>query len=173
MRCRTAGACASCATLPPQRPGPARAEPGLGDRRRRFDGLRRLEVEAVPPRFEDGFMMLLRTRTDRERARVIAIAHPLARREGEAAVRVRQLVKKFGAFTAVDRHQLRGAPRTDLRAARTQRRRQDHDIPHAVRLAGTERRSNCTWPAPTCAAPPPRPAPGSATWRRSSRSMAR
>ncbi len=67
------------------------------------DALHDLEVHAVPPRFEDGFMMLLRERSDRERTKIIAIAHPLARRDEEAAVSVRQLVKKFGAFTAVDR----------------------------------------------------------------------
>ena len=62
-----------------------------------------LEVDPVPPRFEDGFMMLLQARADTGRTRTIAIAHPLARHEGEAAVAVQQLVKKFGAFTAVDR----------------------------------------------------------------------
>jgi len=71
-------------------------EPGL-------DVLHGLEVEAVPPRFEDGFMLLLRARADIERTGIIAIAHPLAQPQDEAAVRVRQLSKKFGAFTAVDR----------------------------------------------------------------------
>jgi ABC-2 type transport system ATP-binding protein len=65
--------------------------------------LQDLEVDPVPPRFEDGFMILLQARADLGRTRTIAVAHPLARHEGEAAVAVRQLVKKFGAFTAVDR----------------------------------------------------------------------
>jgi ABC-2 type transport system ATP-binding protein len=66
------------------------------------DPLHDLAVTAVPPRFEDGFMILLQGATERERAKSIAIAHPLLRHDGEAAVRVEQLVKKFGSFTAVD-----------------------------------------------------------------------
>ncbi len=57
----------------------------------------------VAPRFEDGFMILLREHSPREHANSIAVAHPLPVREEEAAVRVHQLVKRFGAFTAVDR----------------------------------------------------------------------
>ena len=68
-----------------------------------LDALHDLQVDPVPPRFEDGFMILLQTRAEREQPKSIAIAHPLARQEGETAVRVRQLLKKFGAFTAVDR----------------------------------------------------------------------
>ncbi len=68
-----------------------------------LDVLQDLEVDPVPPRFEDGFMLLLRARADLERTGIIAIAHPLAQRQGEAVVRVQQLAKKFGAFTAVDR----------------------------------------------------------------------
>src|ERR1035438_8739681 len=68
-----------------------------------LDTLHDLQVDPVPPRFEDGFMVLLQTRAEREQPKSIAIAHPLARQEGETAVRVRQLLKKFGAFTAVDR----------------------------------------------------------------------
>jgi len=48
-------------------------------------------------------MILLQTRAEREQPKSIAIAHPLARQEGETAVHVRQLLKRFGAFTAVDR----------------------------------------------------------------------
>ena len=47
-------------------------------------------------------MMLLRAHSERESTQSIAIAHPLARHEEEAVVRVQQLVKKFGTFTAVD-----------------------------------------------------------------------
>jgi len=68
-----------------------------------FDALHDVKIDPVPPRFEDGFMMLLRTHSERESTQRIAIAHPLARHEEEAVVSVRQLVKKFGAFTAVDR----------------------------------------------------------------------
>ncbi len=66
------------------------------------DPLHGLAVAAVAPRFEDGFMILLQDATGREHAKSIAIAHPLVRHEGEAVVRVEQLVKKFGGFTAVD-----------------------------------------------------------------------
>jgi len=65
--------------------------------------LQALVVDPVPPRFEDGFMMLLREHSDRERTQPITIAHPLARPDQEAVVRVQDLVKKFGAFTAVER----------------------------------------------------------------------
>ena len=47
-------------------------------------------------------MILLQGAAGREHAKSIAIAHPLLRHEGEAVVRVEQLVKKFGSFTAVD-----------------------------------------------------------------------
>jgi ABC-2 type transport system ATP-binding protein len=66
------------------------------------DPLHDLAVTAVPPRFEDGFMILLQDATEREHAKSIAIAHPLLRHEGEPVVRVERLVKKFGSFTAVD-----------------------------------------------------------------------
>ncbi len=66
------------------------------------DPLHDLTVAAVPPRFEDGFMILLQGATEPEHAKSIAIAHPLLRHEGEAVVRVERLVKKFGSFTAVD-----------------------------------------------------------------------
>ncbi len=68
-----------------------------------IDALRDLRVDSVPPRFEDGFMMLLQAHSNRERAKTIAVAHPPVQHGDEAAVRVAQLLKKFGAFTAVDR----------------------------------------------------------------------
>ncbi|MGO9513095.1 MAG: ATP-binding cassette domain-containing protein [Steroidobacteraceae bacterium] len=67
-----------------------------------FDALHELKIDPVPPRFEDGFMMLLKSHSEPESTQSIAIAHPLARHEEEAVVRVQQLVKKFGTFTAVD-----------------------------------------------------------------------
>src|SRR5262245_33853182 len=73
-------------------------------------------VLPVPPRFEDGFMILLRghlgkeTRTqgDKEERRQgdfgaglpVSLSPDL--QSGEAAVEVRDLVRRFGAFTAVD-----------------------------------------------------------------------
>ena len=62
-----------------------------------------LDVVPVPPRFEDGFMILLRAHTEREPLQAISSTHPLAAQSGEAVVQVQQLLKKFGAFTAVDR----------------------------------------------------------------------
>ena len=62
-----------------------------------------LIARPVAPRFEDGFMILLREHSPRGRASTIAVAHPLAAGDEEAVVRVHQLVKRFGAFTAVDR----------------------------------------------------------------------
>jgi ABC-2 type transport system ATP-binding protein len=60
-------------------------------------------AQPVAPRFEDGFMILLQAHSERERSQPMAIPHPLARQDQEPAVRVRELSKRFGAFTAVDR----------------------------------------------------------------------
>jgi ABC-2 type transport system ATP-binding protein len=65
--------------------------------------LKGLIVNSVPPRFEDGFMMLLRGNADRERTKNIVVARPVAASADGTAVQVRQLTKKFGRFTAVDR----------------------------------------------------------------------
>jgi ABC-2 type transport system ATP-binding protein len=57
---------------------------------------------AVAPRFEDGFMVLLRQTGAREALARIELERPLAARNGEVVVRVADLSKRFGAFTAVD-----------------------------------------------------------------------
>jgi len=62
-----------------------------------------LPVEPATPRFEDGFMILLHGHTGRGPPDALAVAHPLAARSDDAVVQVKLLVKKFGAFTAVDR----------------------------------------------------------------------
>jgi ABC-2 type transport system ATP-binding protein len=67
------------------------------------DALRGLRVEPATPRFEDGFMILLRAHTDREPVAAVSITRPVTDQADDVAVRVQQLVKKFGAFTAVDR----------------------------------------------------------------------
>jgi ABC-2 type transport system ATP-binding protein len=67
------------------------------------DALRGLAVEAVAPRFEDGFMILLRSHAQREAVEAVSIAHPVSGHPDDAVVQVQQLVKKFGAFAAVDR----------------------------------------------------------------------
>jgi ABC-2 type transport system ATP-binding protein len=66
------------------------------------DALQGLSVNPVPPRFEDGFMMLLRTGVAREHPQAISITRPVVGQPDDAVVRVQQLVRKFGAFTAVD-----------------------------------------------------------------------
>jgi ABC-2 type transport system ATP-binding protein len=67
------------------------------------DALLDVSADPVAPRFEDGFMILLRGHSEREHSKPMAILHPLARQDQEPAVRVRELSKRFGAFTAVDR----------------------------------------------------------------------
>ncbi len=59
-------------------------------------------VQAVSPRLEDAFMLLLAGSGDREQARAIRVDRPVSVRQGEVAVSVRELVKRFGSFTAVD-----------------------------------------------------------------------
>ncbi len=61
-----------------------------------------IEGTPVPPRFEDGFMVLLRRTAAHEAVSAIELERPLAAHADEVVVRVRDLVKRFGAFTAVD-----------------------------------------------------------------------
>jgi len=61
------------------------------------------EAAAVAPRYEDGFMVLLRQSVERETAAAIRLERPLAAQAHGAAVEVEDLVRRFGAFTAVDR----------------------------------------------------------------------
>ena len=74
---------------------PAKTEPPLA-------GIPLVPVQA---RFEDGFMVLLRQQTAAQRKTPAALP-PARRVEGgsaETVIQVRDLVRKFGAFTAVDR----------------------------------------------------------------------
>src|SRR6266542_440479 len=69
-------------------------------------------VSPAPPRFEDGFMILLRQSTDKakrgqgDNERSVAPRLPVSLSanfpRGESAVQVRDLVRRFGTFTAVD-----------------------------------------------------------------------
>jgi ABC-2 type transport system ATP-binding protein len=62
-----------------------------------------IAVAPVQTRFEDGFMVLLRQATaHRHAASALTLDRPLERHGGEAVVQVRDLVRCFGAFTAVD-----------------------------------------------------------------------
>ncbi len=60
------------------------------------------KVTPVPARFEDGFMVLLRRSTGQAIAGSMTLEKPLAQRGNEAVVVVRDLVRKFGSFNAVD-----------------------------------------------------------------------
>src|SRR6266545_2551875 len=69
-------------------------------------------ISPVPPRFEDGFMILLRQSTDKDKRGQADSERSMAPRlpvslsanfqGGEAAIQVRDLVRRFGTFTAVD-----------------------------------------------------------------------
>jgi ABC-2 type transport system ATP-binding protein len=59
-------------------------------------------VTAAQPRFEDGFMVLLRRTVGHQPIAGIALERPLAAEGDEVVVAVRDLVRQFGAFTAVD-----------------------------------------------------------------------
>ncbi len=56
----------------------------------------------VTPRFEDGFMVLLRETSEHEAVAAIELERPLGAQGGEVVVRVEDLHKRFGEFTAVD-----------------------------------------------------------------------
>jgi ABC-2 type transport system ATP-binding protein len=56
----------------------------------------------VEPRFEDGFMVLLHQSSDRQRAAAVGLDRPKTVGDRGPAVEVRDLVRQFGAFTAVD-----------------------------------------------------------------------
>jgi ABC-2 type transport system ATP-binding protein len=59
-------------------------------------------VEPVAPRFEDGFMVLLRQTVDSQQPATMTFDGTATHNGGEVVVEVRDLVRKFGAFTAVD-----------------------------------------------------------------------
>jgi ABC-2 type transport system ATP-binding protein len=63
------------------------------------DGLTRVPTE---PRFEDGFMLLLRKSGDVRPAVATKFERPLEKHGGETVVEVRDLVRTFGTFAAVD-----------------------------------------------------------------------
>jgi ABC-2 type transport system ATP-binding protein len=85
----------------------AQAAPGIGaftDSAVQPDmALRGARVSAAVPRFEDGFMSLLRKVADQEHAAAISLDRPLSAHGEEVVVHVHNLVRRFGAFTAVDR----------------------------------------------------------------------
>jgi pyoluteorin transport system ATP-binding protein len=77
----------------------ANTSPDKGD----VDTLAGVAVSAVQPRFEDGFMVLLHhTSEARQFFGTIKVAPVREQERDGAAVQVRDLVRQFGAFTAVD-----------------------------------------------------------------------
>lgn len=61
------------------------------------------QLRQATPRFEDGFMILLRQKVERAPGSGrIALEHPPEPHSGEVAVKVTGLVRRFGSFTAVD-----------------------------------------------------------------------
>jgi ABC-2 type transport system ATP-binding protein len=71
------------------------------DRTDMSDFLKEGQAIAVAPRFEDGFMMILREH-DRSKAAAMPSFESSSRGTPDAAVEVRDLVRMFGNFTAVD-----------------------------------------------------------------------
>jgi ABC-2 type transport system ATP-binding protein len=62
-----------------------------------------IAIAPVQARFEDGFMVLLRqTTAQRHATGPLTLDRPLERHGGEVVVQVRDLVRRFGPFTAVD-----------------------------------------------------------------------
>jgi ABC-2 type transport system ATP-binding protein len=62
-----------------------------------------IAIAPVQARFEDGFMVLLRqTTAQRRMTGPLTLEHPLEQHGGSAVVQVRDLVRRFGTFTAVD-----------------------------------------------------------------------
>jgi ABC-2 type transport system ATP-binding protein len=65
--------------------------------------LQGVTVAPTPARFEDGFMLLLRQKVGRQAGQgTMQLAEHPQRHNGELAVEVRDLVRRFGSFTAVD-----------------------------------------------------------------------
>jgi len=64
--------------------------------------LANVTANSVTPRFEDGFMTLLRRTAEHERDALIALDRPLEAPREAVAVRVNDLLRRFGTFTAVD-----------------------------------------------------------------------
>jgi ABC-2 type transport system ATP-binding protein len=66
--------------------------------------LAKIAVAPARPQFEDGFMVLLRRTAAQQRvAGLMTLDRPLERQRDEVIVQVRDLVRRFGTFTAVDR----------------------------------------------------------------------
>ena len=128
MRCpRARVACASSARSRP-RPRPLTRPAGL-------------TVAARRRRFEDGFMILLGalTRPRPSAPRAIAARPAAAPATAGPVIEVQRSGPALRRLHRGRHVSFEVAPRGDLRAARAQRRRQDHHVPHAVRSAARRR----------------------------------
>ena len=123
------------------------------------------------PRFEDAFVdMLGGGPGGRSRLADAVTARCRAR---PPVIEATGLTKRFGDFTAAERHHLRDPARRDLRPARAQRGRQVDHLQDAVRAAAADERRRLGSPGfDLRTRRRPRRAAGSATWRRNSRSTA-
>jgi ABC-2 type transport system ATP-binding protein len=82
-----------------------RTDDGPGNGHAHWNGpLAGIAIEPEAARFEDGFMVLLKRSATSAAALAgaMTLERPLERRNGEAVVEVRDLVRQFGTFTAVD-----------------------------------------------------------------------
>jgi ABC-2 type transport system ATP-binding protein len=66
------------------------------------DALTNVTVTSIPAGFEDGFMALLRRSAEHEEGALISLDHPLVAQGDDVVVHVRDLVRRFGAFVAVN-----------------------------------------------------------------------
>jgi ABC-2 type transport system ATP-binding protein len=65
--------------------------------------LQHAKVKPVPPRFEDAFMVLLRRTVEDSPVSGVQLGEPYGQHSDEVVVQVRDLLRRFGSFTAVDR----------------------------------------------------------------------
>ena len=70
--------------------------------RHRNGPLAGLAVSSTNPRFEDGFMILLRQDEEARSSAAVTLDRPIERARGDVVIEVRDLVRMFGRFTAVD-----------------------------------------------------------------------
>jgi ABC-2 type transport system ATP-binding protein len=66
------------------------------------EALSGMAVHAVKPRFEDGFMVLLRRTSGEQVAGTLSFDQPPPAHDGQPVIDVHDLVRMFGSFTAVD-----------------------------------------------------------------------
>ena len=101
----------------------------------------------------------------------VALDRPKSAGGDEISVEVHDLVRTFGDFTAVNHVSFEVEARRDLRAARSERRRQEHDLPYAVRVDAGDATARCALRVRTCAPRARKRGRSSAMSRRNSRSM--